>query len=368
MRSLRDVPVSWAGGRLGVAVLVTGLISGCDRGDPGLTGTLPERHEAVETTAVGVRIPLSEMTPTDQYLGFSGGLYPGGNQPPAEHSAEGLRRAARIQPLGRDGRPSSTGKIVLLSVGMSNTTQEFCSAQAAPCDPWTFVGQATMDPELNRSRLVLVNGARSAQTTSTWEFPTYPNYQRILTDELTPRGLSEAQVQVVWVKLANPRPTVSLPNSGADAYQLQQGLGKVVRALKARYPNLQQVFLSNRIYGGYATITLNPEPYAYETGFAVKWLIQDQIQQMRAGGTATPRSGDLNYGTVAPWIGWGPDLWANGTTQRTDGLFWARQDLETDGTHPSQSGERKVGNLLLNFFKSSPFTRCWFVAGQTCTA
>src|SRR5262249_49667350 len=159
---------------------------------------------------------------------------------------------------------------------------------------------------------------------------------------------------------ANAGPTVSLPASGADAYTLVAQEGGIARALKTRYPNLKLVFYSNRTYAGYATTTLNPEPYAYEAGFAVKWVIQAQIDQI-ATGQADPRAGDLDYRTGAPWLGWGPDLWAKGTTARADGLVWNSDDFGSDGTHPSASGVRKVGGLLLTFFKQSPFTRCWFL-------
>jgi hypothetical protein len=150
---------------------------------------------------------------------------------------------------------------------------------------------------------------------------------------------------------------------------LESNLGAIVRALKVRYPNLQQVFLSSRTYGGYATTQLNPEPYAYESGFSVKWLIQAQIEQMRNGGhIVDARAGDLNYNSVAPWIGWGPYLWADGTNARSDGLTWERADFVNDGTHPApESGVKKVGTLLLNFFKTSPYTRCWFLASETCS-
>ncbi len=141
-------------------------------------------------------------------------------------------------------------------------------------------------------------------------------------------------------------------------------MGNIVRALKTRYANIRLVYFSSRIYAGYATTMLNPEPYAYESGFAVKWLIQAQIDQMRNGGTIVDsRAGDLNYSTGAPWIAWGPYLWANGAAPRGDGLNWVQADLQSAGTHPSQSGQRKVGTQLFFFFKTAPTTRSWFLAG-----
>ena len=38
------------------------------------------------------------------------------------------------------------------------------------------------------------------------------------------------------------------------------------------------VYLSSRIYGGWAKVRLNPEPYAYESNFAVKWLARATAQ------------------------------------------------------------------------------------------
>lgn len=330
-------------------------------GAPIAAATGATRREAED------RIPLTDLG-AGRYLGFTGGLYENGsNSEPADHALVGLLRAARIQPLNPQGQPDPQGAYVLISIGMSNTTQEFCGGgRDGRCNPWTFMGQAATDPMVNKRTLVIVDGARGGQSAAFWDAPDEANYDRIRM-LLAERGLSEKQVQSAWVKVANPRPTLSLPAAQADAYLLVMQMGNIVRALKARYPNLQQVFLSSRIYGGYATTPLNPEPYAYESGFAVKWLIQAQIDQMRNEGRIIDvRAGDLNYHTAAPWIAWGPYLWANGLTPRSDGLVWERADFEDDGTHPSPSGERKVGTLLLNFFKTSPYTRCWFVEGEVC--
>jgi hypothetical protein len=175
--------------------------------------------------------------------------------------------------------------------------------------------------------------------------------------------LTEAQVQVAWVKVANAQPTLSLPNANADANLLVQQMGNISRALESRYPNLQQVFFSSRIYAGYATTTLNPEPYAYESGFAVKRVIEAQIDQMDGLGI-DPLAGDLNYDTSAPWTAWGPYLWADGTIARSDGLSWLASDLQSDGTHPSPSGRQKVSNLLMDFMLTSPQTHSWFAVPE----
>jgi hypothetical protein len=321
----------------------------------------PGRHYAA--AAAFSAVPLTDMGAAT-YLGFAGGLYPGGNLMPVAHGAAGAARAAAVTPLDTNGNPSVSGKIVMVSIGMSNTTQEFCNqANPAACTSWSFVGQAAADAAVNHATLVLVNGAASGKTAPFWTSPALADYDRVRDSDLAPAGLTEKQVQIGWVKVANAGPTVSLPSASADAYTLETQMGQIVRAMKTRYPNLKLVYFSSRIYAGYATTALNPEPYAYEYGFAVKWIVQAQIDQMANGGTIVDsHAGDLNYNTGAPWIAWGPYLWANGTTPRSDGLTWQPGDLQADGTHPSQSGQTKVGGLLLSFFKAEPTARPWFLA------
>ncbi|MFN0150148.1 MAG: carboxypeptidase-like regulatory domain-containing protein [bacterium] len=319
----------------------------------------------VETTLT--MRPLPDLG-TRVYFGHQGGLYPGGaNEPPSEHAAEGAARAQAIAPLDTSGAPATEGKIVLMSVGMSNTTQEWCTMQPpAPCNAWSFTGMAAALGN-RREELVIANGAKPTEVALNWDEPTDANYPRVRDDVLAPRGLTERQVQIVWLKTGNRQPTVGLAASSvaSDAHELARSIGRILRSLKIRYPNLQMVFVSSRIYGGYASIPLNPEPYAFESGFAVKWVIGAQVEQMAAGGVlADSLAGDLNYETVAPWVAWGPYLWADGENASGDGLTWVRGDFESDGTHPAQPGEQKVAERLIAFFTTSPFATPWFLSGS----
>jgi len=340
-----------------VFLLAPLLACGGDSASPGDPVQTPRADTA--------RVPLTDLG-SGTYRGFTGGLYPNGsNTMPASHAARGLTQARLIQPLDVQGRPAANGKYVLLSIGMSNVTQEFCAETGTTCNAWTFSGKAAADPSVNHTTLVIANGAKASQTADLWDSPTEFNYVRVRDSVLAPRGLSEAQVQVVWMGPVRRDPTVSLPDPNADAYILETWLGDVVRALKIRYPNLRKIYVSSRTYAGFATITLHPEPFAYETGFAYKWLVEAQIHQFDSG-VIDSRAGTLAF-AGAPWIGWGAYFWAGDASHpRSDGLFWVRSDFEGDGTHESTSGEEKAARMLFEFFKASVQSRCWFLAGQTC--
>src|SRR5438270_3729520 len=70
-------------------------------------------------------IPLMDLG-TGTYHGYEGGLYAGGvDTPPPAYLQAGLTRAKAIRPRLGDGTPDPNGRLVLLSIGMSNTTMEF---------------------------------------------------------------------------------------------------------------------------------------------------------------------------------------------------------------------------------------------------
>ena len=309
-------------------------------------------------------VPLTDMG-ASTYFGFPGGLYPGGNVMPQAHTNAGRAFAAAVQPLDANGNPSTGGKYVLLSIGHSVVQQVFCFEDS--CPSFSFIGKALADAEVESTNLVFVKGAEGGRTTEFWDTPDRADYDRIRDAQLGPLGLSEQQVQVVWMAVENREP--SPPPFPANADVLVRQFGNITRALRSRYPNLRLVFLASFSYGGYVTnLDRIKEPYAYEGGFDKKWLIQAQIDQIANGGTIVDgRAGDLNYNTVAPWIGWGPYSWADGVNPRSDGLFWPSGDFQSDGVHFTQSGIDKAAGLLLTFFKTSPQTRCWFLnTGVTC--
>jgi hypothetical protein len=273
---------------------------------------------------------------------------------------------------------------------MSNAADEFGA----------FMGTAATDSAVNHTTLVIANGAKGGITACMWVQavgapPCSPNsgnqYDRVRDSVLAPLNLTEEQVQVVWIKEANGGPgmvgcgtrnyeacqplcdssTRGCQNTTTttEALRYEQQLGEILRAAKTRWPNLRLAFLSTRIYAGYATTSLSPEPYAYEYGFSAKWAIQAQINQINTG-TIDSVAGDLNYNTaIAPWVAWGPYIWADGSIPRSDGLIWcdgqsaapcsSEGDFESDGTHPSSAGIRKVSGMLLNFFLDSPYA-AWF--------
>jgi hypothetical protein len=288
-------------------------------------------------TSVGL-LPLTEMGGAT-YEGERGGLYPGGrNEMPASHLAAGLELARAVRPLDAQGRPSSTGRYVFMSIGMSNTTLEFSAfKQMADAD-------SAKDP-----RLVIVDGAQGSVTAVDWSDPNCPCWEAAVT-RLQRSGVSAAQVTTAWIKLADGQPSEGWPTY---AQKLRNHIGRVVALLPTRFPNLRLAYFSSRIYAGYATTTLNPEPYAYQSGFAVRWTIERQL----TGGL--PFTGSP---PAAPWLAWGPYLWADGLKPRADGLTWSCSDFESDGTHPSAGGRQKVARELLEFVRTDPTAREWYLA------
>jgi hypothetical protein len=396
--TLQDVTQNaiWTSSNASVATVETagqmnpGLATGVGAGTATITVAFNGQSGSTSLTVTGLggngtKIPLTDMTSSENYLTFQGGLYENSaDTVPADHNTAGLAAAAAIQPLDASGNPSASGKIVFVAVGRSTTVDEFA----------VFINQAATNAGVNQATLTIVNGALAGAMPCVWAVASGPppcnlasgnQYDRVRDTVLAPLGLTEKQVQAAWIEEYNGDPATDGFQSLCDptfagcsndvrhteALRYEQQLGNILRAAKTSWPNLRQAFHSSRIYGGYATTDHSSEPYPYEYGFSVKWLIQAQILQLRSGGTTLdPTAGDLNYNAgTAPWTAWGPYTWANADTPRSDGLFWCNGqanspcngevDFQPDGTHPNTQGDQKVANLLMHFFLNSPYTP-WF--------
>src|SRR5262245_48968560 len=260
-------------------------------------------EERKEQKAVGYK-PLTEMSAADKHFGEEGGLYGGGrNEPPAAHQQAARDALKQITPLDAQGNPSRDGKVVFVGLGMSNTGAEF----------FRFQEKLDSDP-VKPAHLILVNCCWSAGASS-WA-KDGGTWTRAL-DQFKKANVSPEQVQVAWIKHAEPFPEPEKARLD-HARQLKTDLVISLQLAKKKFPNLKVAYLSSRTYGGYAVNGVrltNPESFAYESAFAVRWTIQDQMK----GDPAL--NFDAKKGKVfARVLLWGPYLWADGTTPRKDGL------------------------------------------------
>ena len=296
-------------------------------------------------------IPINDLG-SGTYNGWTGGIYPGGsNYIPPVHKSAGLQMASQIQCLDANGNPDPiNGKIVWLSIGMSNTTQE--TQQFIPIAN-AFSGK--------NPKVTLVDGAVGAMPASYISTPSHANYASYwstVATRLSNAGVTANQVEVIWLKQTNGVGTIPVQEF-YDSLVVQYK--RIMHEVKTRFPNVKICYFSSRISARYANVTLNPEPHSYWTGWAIKKVIEDQIN----GDVALQFSGT---GTNSPWIAWGSYMWSDGSTPQTTNpnVFWnCSTDFTSDGTHPSTTGAIKVANLWLDFLSTDSTATPWFM-GTGC--
>ena len=137
------------------------------------------------------------------------------------HEVRASRAASavkQIQPLNAEGKPASDGKIVLLSIGMSNTTQEFS----------VFKRVADADSR-KAANVLIVDGAQGGKDARNWSRAAMEPWsvaeRRITSADATPQ-----QVQVLWIKQAIAGPREGWP---AATDTLRELLGDMLLAWSA---------------------------------------------------------------------------------------------------------------------------------------
>ncbi len=88
--------------------------------------------------------------------------------------------------------------------------------------------------------------------------------------------MTAKQIVAAWLESTDSLDHGTFPS---DMAQQQSEVENEARNLQAFFPNIKLAYFSSRAYAGYSNAlnTVNPEPYAFEGGFAVKWAIQDQL-------------------------------------------------------------------------------------------
>jgi hypothetical protein len=282
-------------------------------------------------------VPLTETGSYDKNgTAYERGLYPGGaGTIPETHRKAGERIARSIVPLSSAGIPDPQGgKIVLLSEGHSNPRDYFNAFKR-------LLNEKKAEGGVN-SRLELRNVCMGGQTTQ-------------LIVEKVKRGklqFASPDVQVAFLLTTShpayrrgmgqiPKDIAELPFP-QKMQRMKQDLKQIVRAMAQACPNLKMVFLTSDVWRGNSGL----EPEVYEEGFAVKWLIEDQLR-------GDPELAFEGKDRKAPWLAWGPYLWEPDPP---------RDRFVADGVHASPQGAAVVVNLWLEFLSTDSTTRPWFLS------
>lgn len=296
-------------------------------------------------------IPLIDLG-SGTYMGEQGGLYPGGsNTMPNTHLKKGKKIAKTIRPLDTLGNVDwVNGKVIFVGMGASTAG-----------NPWNhlmdiFDTVAGVNPYLQ-----LVNACRGAKGIETM-VDTADNdwyWTDDVFSRLTLKNVTPEQVQVIWMKTASKEDTIMEfplhPLAIADKYETLMGI------LYEKFPNLKLVFITSSAYGGYADPTrmfynIVKEPGSYWNGFGVKWAIERQI-------SGDPDLKFNGHDKKAPFMSWGPYVWADGINPNSQGLFW---DCETDfsedggGYHLTNGGKDKEALVMKNWAQTDPIAKLFF--------
>jgi len=234
--------------------------------------------------------------------------------------------------LTDNGEPNisaSDGVIGMVCIGMSNANQE--------CDRYIQAIENVFTDEVNEN-IKLINCALGSHAIERWNDPEYDSALWDRCDDLiTQAGLTLSQVRIVLHKAANQytldengQSYPLYPHEVSDFYRFKNNLSVFGDRVTEYFPNLQAVFTTSRMYGGYTERKHRGEPLSYEEGHALnQWLEENQ---------------SIN----GVWFGWGPYIWAPKCSSgivNGKGFCYERSDFVQDAIHPASTGEVKVARM-----------------------
>ena len=292
-------------------------------------------------------IPITDLG-SGFYQGYQGGRYFGSNAKPSQHIAHLDNAIANIAPLNTSGDADvNNGQVVLLSIGASNPKTEFESFQNM-ADTFSLINPF----------LTLVNGCQGGKSLQKIIDPD-DNYWKYVNNQLTAAGVNRLQVQLIWLEEENTQSNnYDFPAAPKELMTQFKALFKI---LLQYYPNLQICYLNGRGYAGYVDDSSSAGnglryPRDYFHGWAMKWLIEDQMMGDTTLSFTSPNR-------KAPLLDWSSYLWADGNNPRNDGLYWeCPTDVKPgDGLHWSPMGNDKAGRAIFERFYTDEEARKWFL-------
>jgi hypothetical protein len=280
----------------------------------------------------GLTVKGSDCSKTG--IGLPTALY----QRDAAHEVAGLVAAQAIVPLDASGLPDPTGRIGMVTIGMSNAAMIY--------NKWSQVMLTVGGGDKDRHPAFrIIKAALSGKTAESWSVQTNNVWATAKTRTIQ-AGLTIPQVQAAAVMMTQKYPRVVY--SGSTGHPMTEAqVRAVIDNLVFHFPNVRVVYLSGLNYTGYSddpALSFSdreraPEPYVHNDSILLASLVTS--------------------GGFPVWVDF-TDLWADGVTPNPlTGLSYACGDVAVDGVHPSKTGGQKLGYFLRDRWEVDPVTRGW---------
>jgi hypothetical protein len=233
--------------------------------------------------------------------------------------------AAQIVPRSPTGDPDANGRIVLLTLGMSNTKQV--------SEGLRYVFRRETN-DLHPA-LTFVNGAQGGMAAAEWANPACQCWTT-LSAILDKAAVTDAQVAAIFLMTTVKHPRVDAPTTAA---QFAVYTRQILTLIEARFPHVAIVIPAANYYGGYDVgQDKTPEPHQWQQTTTLP-----DIQETWSGRTV-----------LAAW-----HPWTDGDRVRDDGLNLELADVTDGGVHLATSGKLKISRTLKAWLWAQPWTYGW---------
>ena len=296
-----------------------------------------------EAVAITTKIPLNDLG-KGTYLGYVGGLYPGGvNTPPLKYAFDLMQISKTIVPVDTFGNASDNGKIVFISLGASIGGKNMKA-----------LVKKTAGNSLTNPKLLLFNCNEGGKYSALSNIMN-PNdsYWLHVSEVIKNQKSGFKQVQIVYLETDDGIITKKFPDR---PNQIKNKIQACARTIKLKFPNEKVLYLLGRTRtfndAGNNATPWNTEPSPYYFGWACKWAIEDQINSV-------PGTEYKGANKVAPIITWGFYQWADSLPRTTDNFYWRASETK-DGLHSNDAGEDTLATRFQNFLLTNLYSKLWY--------